>query len=109
MAVKTVEELLELEQGIVSDLSSLLGEMNTYVEHVRYISSQDCAGSKFLAAKKAIVSDEKENEIIQKIKFLMDTLQDEANNFIYENLDSEIDEGEQNEIATTATKNGRFH
>lgn len=95
MAVKTVEELLELEQGIVSDLSSLLGEMNTYVEHVRYISSQDCAGSKFLAAKKAIVSAEKGNEIIQKMKILMDMLQAETNNFLYENPDSEIDEGEQ--------------
>ena len=95
MTVKTVEKLLKLEQGIVSELSSLLGEMNTYVEHVRYISSQNCAGSKFLAAKKAIVAANKGNEIIQKMKILMDTLQAEANNFLYENQDSEIDEGEQ--------------
>lgn len=88
MAVKTVEELLEFEQGIVSELSSLLGEMNTFVEHVRYISSQDCAGSKFLAAKKAIVSAEKGNEITQKMKILMDTLQAEASNYLYENQES---------------------
>lgn len=66
MAVKTVEELLKFEQGIVSELSSLLGEMNTYVEHVRYISSQDCAGSKFLAAKKAIVSAEKGMKLFRR-------------------------------------------
>lgn len=101
MAVNSVNDLAKLEQGITDELSSLIGDMNVFLaefsrnaysfEHGRTNEDTD----PLLVSQKSIELANKGNKIIQKMSSLMDTLQAEASNYLYENQESEIDEGEQ--------------